>query len=139
MTIFKAIRDKGPVDPGKGGIVKHVDDITFSGLLAAKMHEEAAEIARDPNDINEYADLLEVMEELASRHGISLVQIRAAQLAKKLERGGFSENRTYRGPHPPMGKVKVGWGGLFTGRAPATEAPCAHGWRDTDYCPVCNH
>lgn len=134
MTIFKAIRDNGPVDLSKGGTVKYVDDVSFSSLLLAKLHEEAEEIARDPRDVNEYGDVLEVLEELASRHGISLDQIRAAQLAKREERGGFSKNRTYRGPFPPMGRVTLGWGEVRK-----TGYRCPHGQTDSDICPDCRH
>lgn len=58
-------------------------------LLQAKLHEEAAEIAMDPADPAEYADLLEVLLELARTNGVAWADIEAALLRKREERGGF--------------------------------------------------
>jgi len=58
-------------------------------LLQQKLHEESAEIADNPNDPSEYADLLEVMLELAKTNGISWDRIEKAVLQKREERGGF--------------------------------------------------
>ncbi len=57
--------------------------------LCAKLHEEAAEVADAPGDVYEYADLLEVMLELAKMNGLSLRLIVKAMLSKRLKKGGF--------------------------------------------------
>ena len=58
-------------------------------LLQQKLHEEAAEIANDPGDPFEYADLLEAMLELARTNGVAWADIEKAVLQKREERGGF--------------------------------------------------
>lgn len=58
-------------------------------LLQQKLHEESAEIANNPDDPAEYADLLEVMLELAKTNGVSWNSIEKAVLQKREERGGF--------------------------------------------------
>lgn len=58
-------------------------------LLQQKLHEEAAEIADNPGDPAEYADLLEAMLELAKTNGVPWADIEKAVLQKREERGGF--------------------------------------------------
>jgi predicted house-cleaning noncanonical NTP pyrophosphatase (MazG superfamily) len=58
-------------------------------LLQQKLHEESAEIADNPGDPAEYADLLEVMLELAKTNGVPWAEIEKAVLEKREERGGF--------------------------------------------------
>lgn len=70
------------IRPANGLEGKHI-------LLCAKLHEEAAEIVDDPKDPAEYADLLEVMEELARINGVSWRKILSVKKKKHAERGGF--------------------------------------------------
>lgn len=58
-------------------------------LLQAKLHEEASEIAEDPRDPAEYADLLEVLLELARVNGVPWQAIEHSLLEKRRQRGGF--------------------------------------------------
>lgn len=141
MTILKAIRDKAPITRG---LVKQVDDLTFTCLLASKLHEEAEEVARDPSDINEYADVLEVLLELAARNGITPEAIEKARIAKRRERGGFQTNRAFFTPLPKR-KATIGHSGErvpFKGVEPAVTngqpTGCTHG-SDSDHCPDCRH
>lgn len=57
--------------------------------LAAKLHEEAAEVNDHPTDITEYADLLEVLLQIAHFNDIKEDAIYYAMMKKRQERGGF--------------------------------------------------
>lgn len=61
--------------------------------LCLKLHEEAAEIAADPTDPEEYGDLLEVMMELARINGVSWNDVLMAQEEKRTWKGGFRQGR----------------------------------------------
>lgn len=60
--------------------------------LCLKMHEEAQEIANDPTDIEEYADLLTVMLTLANMHGIQFPAIHRAMERKTEKFGAFDRS-----------------------------------------------
>jgi len=86
----KAIRDKRRKPrPGHNDVVRRVDKDTFRALLAAKLHEEAAEINDAPFDVNEYADLKQVWMDLAALNGLTEAEIEAARIIKYAECGGF--------------------------------------------------
>lgn len=57
--------------------------------LTAKMHEEVGEIADDPTNPYEYADLLEAMLEMAHSNNVPWGEIEAAVLHKRGLKGGF--------------------------------------------------
>lgn len=57
--------------------------------LCLKLHEEAGEIAECAVDPAEYADLLQVMLDLAELNGVPWADIEAAFRTKRIERGGF--------------------------------------------------
>ncbi len=59
--------------------------------LLLKLHEEADEISRDAQNPVEYADLLEVMLELAKINGVAWDDIEVAMREKHRERGGFHQ------------------------------------------------
>ena len=63
--------------------------------LTCKLHEEASEIARAPTDPAEYADLLEVMLELARLNGVPWSDIEKALLEKREARGAFRRGNIY--------------------------------------------
>lgn len=64
--------------------------------LCLKMHEEASEIADEPQDAYEYADLLEVIFELARMHGVSNDDIMNAMADKRHRKGGFRMARIWQ-------------------------------------------
>lgn len=63
--------------------------------LVLKLHEEAQEIAKDPSDPAEYADLLEVLWALADANCVSTSDIMASLEAKRKELGGFEEGQIW--------------------------------------------
>lgn len=96
--IRKAVRDLLHTMPAEGWTFEQVDNETFLGLLLAKLTEESAEVqdavkngARE-DIVNELADLLEVMDEVAQRLGINSDEVAEAQYRKGLRRGRFTEN-----------------------------------------------
>lgn len=69
---------------------RHANSVEGRHLaLCLKLHEEASEIAECAVDPDEYADLLEVMLELARLNGVSWASIERSFLRKREERGGF--------------------------------------------------
>lgn len=93
----KLIRDKWARIPKPGTNVVYVtpDGPEHRMALAAKLHEEAAEVGDAPWDVSEYADLLEVAVKLANLNGITLGDILQEQRRKRDERGGFDEGAIY--------------------------------------------
>lgn len=59
------------------------------GLLCAKLHEEAAEVADDPTNPEEYGDLYEVLLRMAKLNGVSWKTIEKVRLEKAAEKGAF--------------------------------------------------
>ncbi len=57
--------------------------------LLLKLHEEASEIADAATDASEYADVLEVLLELAKINGVRWAAIEQALLCKRERLGGF--------------------------------------------------
>ena len=62
-----------------------------AALLAAKLVEEALEVARANRDemLDELADVLEVAEALASRFGFTSSAVEARRQIRRAQRGGF--------------------------------------------------
>jgi predicted house-cleaning noncanonical NTP pyrophosphatase (MazG superfamily) len=87
----KLIRNKLAHVPKEGVRVMQFvpGDPAHRMALAAKLHEEAAEVADEPKDVFEYADLIEVALQLAHFNGFSEEAVHAAMLAKRAEKGGF--------------------------------------------------
>ena len=59
-------------------------------MLDAKLDEELAEYHRDQN-IEELADLLEVIRAAAAEHGFTPEELERVRAEKAAERGGFSK------------------------------------------------
>ncbi len=67
-----------------GNAVEHRD------LLIDKLFEEIDELAEsDYKDIEEYADVIEVLRALAEINGINFTYVEAARIEKLYEKGGF--------------------------------------------------
>ncbi|GAB4368172.1 MAG: hypothetical protein Kow00114_27280 [Kiloniellaceae bacterium] len=89
----KLIRDRlTPTGPGVS--IETVQGPLHVALLIAKLHEETQEIADSRcRDVDEYADALQALKDLARLHGIGLAEIVAAAADKEAARGGFLAGR----------------------------------------------
>lgn len=88
----KMIRDKYDeiIDQSRLEISKNSSE-TFI-LLKAKINEELGELAETAfNDIDEYADVIEVLYAMADLQGIYRDEIETARLKKLEKRGGFKK------------------------------------------------
>lgn len=92
----KLIRDK--LGPKEGRVMYQVDKETHIALLVAKLHEEAQEIAEDCTDVYEYADLLTVLESLASVCGVGWDKVLEAKFEKAKEKGAFLSGKVMHVP-----------------------------------------
>ncbi len=91
ITYNKLVRDKIPEiieQDGKTCTVEILNDEDYLKMLDAKLNEELAEYHKDQN-IEELADLLEVLYSAAQARGYSKDQLEAVRLGKRKERGGF--------------------------------------------------
>jgi len=94
----KAVRDLIHETPGKDWTFEQVDNETFLGLLLAKLTEESAEVQDAVKNgtrediVNELADLLEVMDEVAQRLVIYPYEVDEAMYSKVNRCGRFVEN-----------------------------------------------
>lgn len=89
----KLIRDRIPELMVAAGLVPSISvlraDERMSWLLA-KLHEEAAELARTPN-LEECADVFEVLTTIAHELGYSVEMLIQAASEKRGAKGGFSK------------------------------------------------
>ena len=89
----KLVRDRIPEiinADGKECIVEVVDNKKKYELLERKLEEEVNEFLEDKN-LEELADVMEVLFGLADSLGYSEDELLAKREAKKNERGGFKE------------------------------------------------
>lgn len=89
----KLIRDRGPISVGEARPAN-----TLAGkhlALVAKLNEEVDEIARDATNVEEYADLLEALRELAFINGVMFEDIEAARVEKRERLGGFNRGMVW--------------------------------------------
>jgi predicted house-cleaning noncanonical NTP pyrophosphatase (MazG superfamily) len=97
MVIYnKLVRDKIPeIIRSQGGepVTRVLADEEFARCLAEKLNEEVAEFHRDQN-IEELADILEVVYALAEVVGGSHGELMSSYEKKHEARGGFS-NRVF--------------------------------------------
>ena len=93
-TYNKLVRDKIPEIIEADGrkcdvrIVSNKDELYY--LLAKKLHEEVDEFIEDKN-LEELADIMEVLFGLAKNLGYSEEDLLNKREQKRQERGGFSE------------------------------------------------
>lgn len=90
----KVIRDQIPKiieKSGKNYEVKKLNDEEYLNGLIEKLVEETNEFLED-EDINELADILEVIYAIARLKGISKKQLEEMRRAKEITNGGFNEN-----------------------------------------------
>lgn len=90
-TYNKLVRDHIPDIIKANGVeckIEILSDKEYLKMLDAKLDEELAEYHNDQN-IEELADLLEVIYAVAIAHGHSLDELEAVRAKKFVERGGF--------------------------------------------------
>ena len=94
MTVYnKLVRDKIPGlirQQGAKPLIRVLDDEEYAHCLADKLNEEVAEFHRDRN-IEELADILEVVFALADSLGSSRAELMEVYQQKHDARGGFAD------------------------------------------------
>ncbi|MCR4675355.1 MAG: nucleoside triphosphate pyrophosphohydrolase [Lachnospiraceae bacterium] len=93
ITYNKLVRDKIPEiirNDGKTCEVEILSDEKYLEMLDAKLDEELAEYHKDQN-VEELADLLEVILAAAEARGCSREQLELVRKEKFEKRGGFKE------------------------------------------------
>ena len=90
----KAIRDKIPeiiAESGKKYNLKHLDDTSFLAELEKKLTEEVNEYS-ESKDVEELADLLEVIYRISELRGVNSDELDKIRKEKAKERGKFDSN-----------------------------------------------
>ncbi len=93
MVYNKLVRDKIPSIieiQGKTANVRILDDDAYPLALEQKLDEEVAEYHKDKN-LEELADILEVIYALTEDLGCTKEELFAANEKKRAERGGFHD------------------------------------------------
>ena len=93
MLYYKLVRDKIPEiieKSGKHPLIEILSDDDYKIYLERKLDEEVKEY-HDSKDIEELADVLEVLISLAKTKGYSFEELVKLQWQKSSERGGFSK------------------------------------------------
>jgi len=94
----KLVRDKVPLKDDRETIQAANSPAGRVALLINKMHEEVGEIAMDPWDPEEYADLFEAVSELMRLNGVSMLEVENAVWAKRRAVGGFRQGMVLSRP-----------------------------------------
>ena len=93
MVYNKLVRDKIPTiinAQGKKANIRILTDEEYLRALEAKLDEEVSEFHKDQN-LEELADILEVLYALAENLGHSKEELLEAREKKHRERGGFRD------------------------------------------------
>ena len=94
----KLVRDKIPEiieKSGKQCEIEILSDEKYLEMIDKKLYEELAEYHEDQN-IEELADLMEVIYAAAEARGYSVEELEAVRLAKVEKRGTFKEKTLLR-------------------------------------------
>ena len=89
----KLVRDRIPEiieASGKKCVTEILSDVDYLRMVDAKLDEELAEYHKDQN-IEELADLLEVIHAAVLAHGYTLEDLERIRAEKAEKRGGFSK------------------------------------------------
>ena len=92
MKYYKLVRDRIPEiieASGKSCVTEILSDEAYLRMVDAKLDEELAEYHSDQN-IEELADLLEVIYAAAMARGYTLEQLESVRAAKAEKRGTFA-------------------------------------------------
>lgn len=94
MKVYnKLVRDKIPEiieADGKACKTHILSNDEYIAALEAKLNEEVAEYQEDKN-LEEMADVLEVLQAICVARGYSLAELEAMRAKKAEKRGGFNE------------------------------------------------
>lgn len=94
MKIYnKLVRDRIPEiieSDGRKANTRILNEDEYIAALETKLHEEVAEYLED-NNIDEMADILEVLRALCVSRGYTLEELEEHRREKASERGGFKE------------------------------------------------
>lgn len=89
----KLVRDMIPeiiISAGKQAVIRILSDEEYLAELDRKLNEECAEYQADKN-IEELADVLEVIYAIAEARGYSIEELERVRMAKAEKRGGFAD------------------------------------------------
>ena len=90
----KLVRDRIPPEiiqtTGKTCVIEILSDADYLKMVDAKLDEELAEYHNDQN-IEELADLIEIIYAAARARGYSLEQLEAVRAEKAAKRGSFEK------------------------------------------------
>lgn len=92
-TYYKLVRDRIPEiieSSGKSCVIEILSDEEYLHMVDAKLDEELAEYHKDQN-IEELADLMEVIYAAAIARGYTLDQLEQVRAEKAAKRGGFAK------------------------------------------------
>ena len=95
----KLVRDRIPEiieSSGKTCVTEILSDEEYLRMVDAKLDEELAEYHKDQN-IEELADLMEVLLAAAKARGYSREELEAVRLEKAEKRGGFEKKIFWSG------------------------------------------
>ncbi len=98
----KLVRDRIPalmVAEGKSPYVVQLTGRKLRKALREKLIEEVEEYL-DSGDVEELADVAEVLIALAESHGLTAAELEALRTRKRKERGGFEDGLYYSGDKP---------------------------------------
>lgn len=87
----KLVRDRIPEvieQAGKKAQIQQVNSLGLHRYALDKLREEVEEFVENPC-AEEAADILEILDFICTREGISDREIKAAAIAKRVERGAF--------------------------------------------------
>lgn len=94
MKVYnKLVRDRIPeiLKKDKVKFKSHVaDKKEYLDKLYEKLTEEINEFKEKPS-VDEFADIMEVLENIAKEHDFQLDDIKLAKKTKKMNRGGFNK------------------------------------------------
>lgn len=93
MDYGKLVRDKIPEiieENGEEPIVRVLDDEEYVEALMGKLEEEVGEYL-ESGDVEELADVLEVIYALLEVEDVDMVYLEKIRKEKREERGGFEE------------------------------------------------
>lgn len=87
---IKVVRDKMDTPRDTRDILHRPQSALYAKIaLIGKLYEEVGEVANHQTDISEYADVYDVLVELARRNGFDISDIKEASRNKRKKRGGF--------------------------------------------------
>jgi predicted house-cleaning noncanonical NTP pyrophosphatase (MazG superfamily) len=99
----KLVRDKIPQivrDRGLEPIIEVAGDAEYRELLRTKLLEETQEFLSSDGDVEELADVIEVVRALALQLGVDPDQLEQIRRAKEEQRGGFLARVVWKGNRP---------------------------------------